>query len=76
MLEVFPGSASMAQVAAQAVEAQLAAGLADRGRASLVATGGRSPGPVYDRLKDADLDWAHVAVTLSDERQVDVDSPN
>lgn len=66
----------MAQVAAQAVEAQLAAGLADRGRASLVATGGRSPGPVYDRLKDADLDWAHVAVTLSDERQVDVDSPN
>jgi 6-phosphogluconolactonase len=66
----------MAAAAAQAVEVQLAAGLADRGRASLVATGGRSPGPVYDRLKDADLDWAHVAVTLSDERQVDVDSSN
>lgn len=66
----------MADAAAQAVAAQLSAGLADRGRASLVATGGRSPGPVYDRLKDADLDWGHVAVTLSDERQVDVDSPN
>jgi len=66
----------MAAAAAQAVAVQLAAGLAARGRASLVATGGRSPGPVYDRLKDADLDWAHVAVTLSDERQVDVDSPN
>jgi 6-phosphogluconolactonase len=66
----------MADAAAHAVAAQLAAGLAERGRASLVATGGRSPGPVYDRLKDADLDWAHVAVTLSDERHVDVDSPN
>ncbi len=66
----------MAEAAAQAVAAQLSAGLAARGRASLVATGGRSPGPVYDRLKDADLDWSHVAVTLSDERQVDVDSPN
>jgi 6-phosphogluconolactonase len=66
----------MADAAARAVAAQLAAGLAERSRASLVATGGRSPGPVYDRLKDADLDWAHVAVTLSDERHVDVDSPN
>ena len=76
MLEVFPGPASMADAAADAVAAQLSAGLAARGRASMVATGGRSPGPVYDRLRDADLDWAHVAVTLSDERQVDVDSPN
>ena len=66
----------MADAAAHAVAAQLSAGLAARGRASLVATGGRSPGPVYDRLKDADLDWTHVAVTLSDERHVDVDSPN
>jgi 6-phosphogluconolactonase len=66
----------MADAAAHAVAAQLSVGLAARGRASLVATGGRSPGPVYDRLKDADLDWNHVAVTLSDERQVDVDSPS
>lgn len=76
MIEIFPGSAPLAQAAAEAVAAQLAAGLSARGRASLVATGGRSPGPVYDLLKEAGLDWAHVAVTLSDERQVDVDSPN
>lgn len=66
----------MADAAAHAVAAQLSEGLAERGRASLVATGGRSPGPVYDRLRNADLDWAHVAVTLSDERHVGVDSPN
>jgi len=66
----------MAEAAADAVAAQLSSGLKARGRASLVATGGRSPGPVYDRLKAADLDWAHVAVTLSDERHVDVESPD
>lgn len=76
MIESFPGSDDLADAAADAVAQCLSAGLAARGHAALVATGGRSPGPVYDRLKDADLDWAHVAVTLSDERQVDADSPN
>jgi 6-phosphogluconolactonase len=31
---------------------------------------------VYDRLAEVELDWAHVVATLSDERQVDADSPN
>jgi 6-phosphogluconolactonase len=76
LIETFASADTLADAAAPAIEAQLAAGLVDRGRASLVATGGRSPAPVYDRLSQADLDWAHVAVTLSDERQVDADSPN
>ena len=76
MIEDFQSTDALADAAASAIEAQLAEGLADRGRASLVATGGRSPGPVYDRLARANLDWAHVAVTLSDERQVDAASPN
>jgi len=75
MIETFGSEAELADAAAQAVEACLAAALDARARASLVATGGRSPGPVYDRLCQADLDWAHVAVTLSDERHVDVNSP-
>ncbi|HZZ32223.1 MAG TPA: 6-phosphogluconolactonase [Phenylobacterium sp.] len=76
MLEVFQDSDALAGVASEAVRAALAAGLAARGRASLVAAGGRSPGPVYDRLAQAPIDWAHVAVTLSDERHVDASSPN
>jgi 6-phosphogluconolactonase len=76
MIETFESGATLADAAASAVGAQLAAGLVARGRASLVATGGRSPGPVYDRLATADIDWAHVAVTLSDERQVDAASPD
>jgi 6-phosphogluconolactonase len=76
MPEIFPDQTSLAGTAADAIEGLLRQALAERGRASLVGTGGRSPGPVYDRLSQADLDWAHVAVTLSDERHVDVDSPN
>lgn len=76
MLETYASPAEMAAHCAAGVAERLAEGLARRGRASLVATGGRSPGPTYDRLSEIELDWAHVAVTLSDERQVDASSPN
>ena len=75
MLEVFADTAALAQAAASAIEAALRGALDARRHASLVATGGRSPGPVYDRLSRADLNWSKVAVTLSDERQVDAASP-
>ena len=76
MIETFADGDDLADAAASAVAQQLSEGLSDRGHASLVGTGGRSPGPVYDRLSQANLDWAHVAVTLSDERYGVSDSPN
>jgi 6-phosphogluconolactonase len=76
MPEVFPDKAALADAGAEAIAGLLQQALAERGHASLVGTGGTSPGPVYDRLSQVDLDWAHVAVTLSDERHVDVSSPN
>ncbi|HEX2801756.1 MAG TPA: 6-phosphogluconolactonase, partial [Phenylobacterium sp.] len=76
MIETFTSTADLADTAAQAITAQLTSGLNSSGHAALVATGGRSPGPVYDRMREANLDWPHVAVTLSDERQVDAASPN
>jgi 6-phosphogluconolactonase len=76
MIETYPNATVLAEVAALAIEAQLAAALRTHGRASLVATGGRSPGPVFDCLaRSADVDWARVVVTLSDERCVDADDP-
>ncbi len=74
MIETYPFTAAMAQAAAHAVEARLIEGLRMRGRASLVATGGRSPGPVFDALQDPAVDWARVVVTLSDERCVPPDA--
>lgn len=77
MIETYATSADLAQAAAQAVIAALKSALAERGAASLVGTGGRSPAPVYDLLAKArDVDWARVDVTLSDDRFVPVSSPD
>jgi len=76
MIETYPTGADLAAAAAHAISARLVEGLRTHGRAGLVATGGRSPGPVYDRLQaDAAVDWARVIVTLSDERCVAPDDP-
>lgn len=53
---------------------QLAAALR-HGPATLCVPGGTTPGPVFDALSDADLDWARVFVLLNDERWVGEDSP-
>lgn len=75
MIETFASADALAEAAAQGVGASLAKALAARRRAHLVVTGGRSPGAVYDRLKDAPLDWGRVDVTLSDERCVGAEAP-
>ena len=76
MIESFTDASTLANAAAPAILAELTHALVARGAASLVATGGRSPGLVYDRLRDADLDWAKVSITLSDDRGVDPDDPD
>src|SRR3989344_2945361 len=70
MIETYSNGAVLADAAAHAVHAQLAAALRTHGRAGLVATGGRSPGPVYDRLAAASLDWTRAIVTLPDARAI------
>ncbi len=75
MLETFASAAALADCAAAGIAAGLEAALAARGRASLVVTGGRAPGPVYDRLAQMALDWPRIMVTLSDERCVAADAP-
>jgi 6-phosphogluconolactonase len=76
MIETYPTGADLAEAAARAVAERLAEALRTHGRAGLVATGGRSPGPVYDRLQaEAAVDWSRVIVTLSDERCVPPDDP-
>jgi len=57
--------------AAKAIEVALRAALVERGKASLMVSGGSSPRPVYERLSNADLDWSKVSIGLVDERWVD-----
>lgn len=73
MIETFATPDALAEAAAGAIAAELSGALEVRSRASLVGTGGRSPGAIYDRLAQSGLDWARVNVTLSDERCVAAD---
>ena len=75
MIESFATPEALATEAAQACGLALEAALAARGHACLAATGGRSPGPVYDRLSRTELDWGRVSVTLSDDRFVPATDP-
>ena len=76
MIEVFNDASSLAEAAAGAVVSALETGIRQNGTASLLATGGRAPGPVYDRMALTPLDWSRVRITLSDERWVDPSSPD
>jgi len=72
-IEAFATPEALADAAGRAIAAKLGQGLQQHSRASLVGTGGRSPGAVYDRLRSEDVDWSRVNVTLSDERCVHAD---
>jgi 6-phosphogluconolactonase len=56
--------------AAHWIETRLADALSRRGKASLICSGGSTPGPVYQALSEIDLDWPNVTVGLADERWV------
>jgi 6-phosphogluconolactonase len=55
---------------AEQIVAALQKGVALRGAASLAVPGGRTPLPLFQALREADLDWSSVVVTLTDERWV------
>jgi 6-phosphogluconolactonase len=65
----------LAQAFADWTAALLAAGVAARGLALLVVSGGLTPKLYFEALSRRDLDWSRVAVTLADERRVPDDSP-
>jgi len=56
------------------ITAALAAGIAERGSASFVVSGGSSPAPIFTALTnskhDAYVDWSKVTITLVDDRLV------
>lgn len=53
---------------ANVLAGDLRVALSAKDRALFVVPGGTTPGPVFDVLCDADLDWERVDVLLSDER--------
>lgn len=70
---VFDDGRSMASAVADSVAAMLRLGLWQRGDASLLVSGGRSPVPFLRALSQRRLDWSRVSVSLVDERWVPAD---
>ena len=69
----FGTRAALTEALAADIAATLKEAVATRGRASFVGSGGTTPGPLYDRLAEADGPWDRVSVTLADERWVPPD---
>lgn len=68
-IETFASREALADAAASLIASHLRDGIAARDRAVFVGTGGSTPGPIYDRLREtAGVDWPSVTVTLTDER--------
>lgn len=63
-----PG-ATPAAIAAHIANA-LRTAITARGQASLAVSGGKSPIPMFEALREQDLDWSRVTVVLVDERVV------
>ena len=68
---LFDDTATLTAALALEITMRLADAVAARGRASLVATGGTTPGPLYDALSSQPAPWGQVEVTLTDERWVE-----
>lgn len=69
-LQTYPDRDALMRGLATQIVDDLTAQLARQGSATLAVPGGTTPGPVFDLLNTADLDWGRVTVMLSDERWV------
>jgi 6-phosphogluconolactonase len=69
-LQKFDTADAMFHALADEIVAQLKRGVAERGTASFVCSGGTTPGALYDILAGRDAPWNKVVVTLSDERWI------
>ena len=74
-LASYETASEMMQSLSAQIASELLAAIALRGRACLAVPGGSTPGPLFDQLSQAPLDWANVTVMLTDERWVPTDSP-
>jgi 6-phosphogluconolactonase len=66
----FANEAALVAALAGEICDRLQDGVIERGRASLVVTGGSTPGPLYDTLSGCEAPWSKTFVTLTDERWV------
>ncbi len=70
----YPDREMLAISVANRIAGDLKTHLLGNSRATIAVAGGTSPGPIFDDLCAAELEWANVCVMASDERWVPEDS--
>lgn len=75
-LRTLPDRAAWAQACADRLADALEAAILANGRAVFAGSGGSTPEPIYERLRQAEIDWSAVTATLIDERYVPETSPD
>ncbi len=73
VFKTFENKAALQQASADWIADALQDSIQRRGSAVFMGAGGRTPGPIYETLSTADLDWESVHVGLCDERWVERD---
>lgn len=71
-----PDAGTLAHTLAADIAQRLRDAVAERGRALLAVSGGKSPVPLFQQLSRQALPWAQVTVLLVDERCVPPDHPD
>lgn len=69
-MQEFRDKEAFEKAACQWVSTHLQTALSEKGGASLLLSGGSTPGPIYSRLSRMDLDWPNILVGQVDERWV------
>lgn len=69
----YPDTEIMMMTLADRLVSEISNCLAAHDHASLAVPGGTTPGPIFDTLSGADLQWSRVHVLLTDERKVPAD---
>jgi 6-phosphogluconolactonase len=75
ILQRFESAHAATSALAEQIVVALRMGIALRGRASMALAGGKTPVPLFRTLSEAELDWAQVGITLTDERWVSEQHP-
>jgi 6-phosphogluconolactonase len=70
VLHSFANPDEMVDALAGEIVSRLRAGVAERGTASLVVSGGSTPGALFDALSAQSAPWERIWITLSDERWI------
>lgn len=74
MFREFPAADDMNAALAREIAERLTAAVARQGHASMIASGGTTPGAMFDILARSEAPWKNVEITLSDDRWIETTS--